>query len=83
MSVTIEISNTVNLRRARTILGARSDQETAELAIDQIVKRYTPGQIRIAPKDLPDEFWDNLFSQPEIPSSVVIKAFEDEREDRF
>ena len=81
MSVTIEISNTVNLRRARTILGTHSDAETAELAIDRIVEGNEPKLRKPQLDDLPDEFWDDLFSQPQLPRGATIKAVLDDRDE--
>lgn len=81
MSVTIEISNTTNLRRARTILGARSDAETAELAIEKIIEGSEPKLRKPEITELPDEFWDGLFSQPQLPRGTSIKAVLDDRDE--
>ena len=42
MSMVVEISNTSNLRRARTLLGAKSDGETLELALEKVIEVYEP-----------------------------------------
>jgi hypothetical protein len=83
MSVVIEIKNTAKLKRARAILGAKSNIETLELALDMVVEGDEPDMTKQDNNELPESFWDDLFSQPQIPSSVIIKAVEDEREDRF
>lgn len=83
MPVTIEISNTANLRRARTILGAKSNVETLELALEKVVDDHESKLSKPKKGELPDSYWDDLFSDPPIPSSVIIKAFDEEREDRF
>lgn len=85
MSVTIEITNTVNLRLARKILGAMSDSQAAEIAIDRLVKEN--GSVLQEPisSELPDSFWDELFAQPQLPDHIAgSRAIIDERnEDRF
>ncbi|MEQ1604227.1 MAG: hypothetical protein ABL999_05105 [Pyrinomonadaceae bacterium] len=85
MSVTIEISNTVNLRLARKILGAISDSQAAEIAIDRFVKENEAALHPPIPAELPDSFWDDLFSQPQLSDQLSgSRAIIDERnEDRF
>ncbi len=83
MSVVIEIENAVNLRKARRLSGVSSNVETVELALEEYIKVRESKLSKRKKEDLPRSYWDDLFSQPQIPSNVVIKAIEDEREDRF
>ncbi len=79
MSVTVEISNHAALKRVRSLLGARSDAEAADLALEKVLEAYEP----VHPKtELPQDYWDDLFSEPQLPAEVVKKALEKEREDR-
>ena len=83
MSVVIEITNTANLKKAKSLLGAKSNVETLELALEKVIEDYEPKIEESKKGELSDEYWDELFSQPKLPSSVVINAFSEEREDRF
>lgn len=83
MSVVVEITNTANLKRAKKLLGAKSDGETLELALEKVIEVYEPVKEETHGGDLPDEYWDDLFSEPPIPSSLIDKALREEREDRF
>lgn len=82
MSVTVEILNPANLQRVRTLLGTESNEEAVEMALEKVIEVYGPEERKQGESDLPDEYWDELFSQPKLPSSVVINAFNKEREDR-
>ncbi len=85
MSVVVEIINTTNLKRAKTLLGAKSDSETLEMALEKVVEDYYPVEKPTTGNDLPDEYWEDLFSQPLLPPSHSgSQAIIDERnEDRF
>jgi hypothetical protein len=83
MSVTVEILNPANLQRVRTILGTDSDEEAVEIALEKVIEVYGPVRQESVDDDLPDEYWDELFSMPMIPSSVIDDALRKEREDRF
>ncbi|MGD9563668.1 MAG: hypothetical protein AB7F88_16200 [Pyrinomonadaceae bacterium] len=85
MPVTIEISNPAKLRRVKSILGARTDSEAAELALEKVIEVYEPAEKKAVSTDLPDEYWDELFSERMLPrersgSQAII---EERREDRF
>ena len=80
MPVTVEISNPAKLRRVRSILGAKSDNEAAELALEKVIEDHEPAETKPRSHDLPDEYWDDLFSSPMIPSSVIDAALSKERE---
>ncbi|MGB7209038.1 MAG: hypothetical protein WBD27_10290 [Pyrinomonadaceae bacterium] len=85
MLVTVEIENTANLKRARALLGAGSDSETLEMALEKVIEDYEPVKSMNASGDLPDEYWEELFSQtPILPAGSTSQAVVDERnEDRF
>ncbi len=84
MPVVIEIKNSAKLKRARAILGAKSNVETLELALDRVVESEEPKLTKPKKNDLPESFWDDLFSQrPILPAGSTSQAIIDERnEDR-
>ena len=83
MSVTVEITNTANLKRAKALLGTRTDDETLEMALEKVVESHTSVETHQTVADLSDEYWEDLFSDPAISSNAVINAVRAEREDRF
>lgn len=83
MSVTVEISNSANLQRVKSILGAKTDNEAAELALEKVIEVCEPKSEPALENDLPEEYWNELFSEPQIPSHVIDKIIREEREDRF
>ena len=83
MSVVVEIENPKKLRKVRTISGVKSDGKAIELALEEYIDVRKPKRSNGKKPELPQSFWDDLFAEPELPSSVIIKAIEEEREDRF
>ncbi|HMU34081.1 MAG TPA: hypothetical protein PKC89_09475 [Pyrinomonadaceae bacterium] len=84
MPVTVEISNPAKLRRVRSILGAKSDNEAAELALEKVIEDHEPAETKPRSHDLPDEYWDDLFSERMLPNNAGSQAVIDERnESRF
>ena len=89
MSIVVEIPYTKKLEKAKSILGSDSDLDTIEIGLDKILesenidrsaeKTETNG----SSSGLDDAYWEDLFSEPMIPTSVIKKAISDEREDRF
>ncbi len=80
MSVVVEIENTVNLKRARTLLGANSDGETLEMALEKVIEVYEPQTTKSESTELPDEYWEALFSQePMLPAGSTSQAVIDDR----
>ncbi len=89
MSIVVEIPYTKKLEKAKSIVGSDSDLDTIEMGLDKILESENinghndkaEGKGKLSALD--DAYWDDLFSEPPIPSSVIKKAIEDEREDRF
>ncbi len=91
MSVTVEIANTENLSRLREILGIKDDSEAIEtliartlgtLELKEPIDELAEHAAESDSHDLPDEYWEELFSEPQIPSEVIDRILRDEREDR-
>jgi hypothetical protein len=81
MSVTVEISNIENLRRLKNMLGARDDSEAVEISIEKTIRDFEPVIEEAKEHNLPEEYWDDLFSSPQLPKGRAIKAVLDDRED--
>lgn len=80
MSVIVEISNIENLRRLKTLLGAKDDAEAVEISIEKTIREYEPDSPEANEHDLPDEDWEELFARPMIDARVVDEALRKERE---
>lgn len=83
MSITVEILNPENLKRVRNLLGVTDDAEAVEIALEKTIEALAVDEVNPPSHDLPDEYWDELFSQPMLPSSVIDEVIRKEREDRF
>lgn len=89
MSIILEIPYTKKLEKAKSVLGSQSDLDTIEMGLDKILESENidrPDEIAETnggSSALDDAYWEDLFSEPMIPTSVIKKAISDEREDRF
>ncbi len=79
MSVTIELSNPTNLIRVKSLTGARTDEDAVELVLEEYLKDHEPPEETALKSDLPDEYWDDLFSEPMLPNNAASQAVIDER----
>lgn len=66
MSVVVEITNTENLKRAKKLLGAKSDGETLEFALEKVIEVCEPETLKPPREELPEEYWEDLFSEESI-----------------
>lgn len=87
MSVVIEIEEPIT-DKIKNITGETSDREAIKIALERFVRDYeiepkTNGVAENKSSDLPDEFWDELFSQPQLPAGTLDRINREEREDRF
>ncbi len=85
MPMIVEIENPAKFKRVRTLLGAKSDAETLDRALEKVIDDYEPIKKRINGNDLPEAYWEDLFSDPPLPRGhSASQAIVDERnEDRF
>lgn len=51
MSVVVEISNLANLKKAKDLLGAKTDNETLELALARVIDELEPKEKVREPED--------------------------------
>ena len=79
MSIVIEIENVANLDKARAILGAKSNSETLERALEKVIENNEPVETVSESNDLPDSYWEDLFSEPQLPGNAASQAVIDER----
>lgn len=91
MSVTVEISNTENLKTLREILGVEKDSEAVERSIEKTIRDHVStlekngkNSDKDSAKGLPDKYWEELFSEPMLPDNAGSRAVIDGRnEARF
>ena len=60
MSVDVTISNEAKLNKARRLLGAKSESETVELALERVIEDFERKQ---PAEDLPEDFFGELFAE--------------------
>lgn len=87
MSVVIEIESPIT-EKIKDITGESSDEKAIKTALERFVRDYeiTPeknGSSETNTSDLPDEYWDDLFSQPMLPAGTLERIIREGREDRF
>lgn len=87
MSVVIEIENPIT-EKIKDITGETSDHKAINIALERFVRDYeikpkNNGSPEEHSSDLPDEYWDELFSQPQLPAGTLERIIREEREDRF
>ena len=89
MPIVLEIPYTKKLEKAKSVLGSDSDLDTIEVGLDKILEseningHHDVAETEVRASALDDAYWEDLFSEPPIPSSAVDKAIREEREDRF
>lgn len=79
MSVTIELSDPTNLLRVKLLTGAQTNEDAVELVLEEYLKGHQQSEERSSMGDLPDEYWEDLFSERMLPSNAGSQAVIDER----
>lgn len=80
MSVVVEITNQSKLKKAKDLLGAKTENETIEIALDITIEKFASRQK--SNDDLPEDFFKDLFSEEiNLSDGESIKAVLDEREE--
>jgi 3'-phosphoadenosine 5'-phosphosulfate sulfotransferase len=87
MSVVVEVENPIT-EKIKDITGETSDLEAIRIALERFVRDYeikpeSNGSSEEHSSDLPDEYWNELFSQPQLPIGTLDRIIREEREDRF
>jgi hypothetical protein len=63
MPVVVEISNPAKLKKAKTLLGAKTDGETLDLALEIVIKELEPKSSASFENELPEDFFSDLFAE--------------------
>ncbi len=80
MSTVVEISDKEKLKKAKDLLGANTESEAIEIALDITIKNFE--QKNIKRNDLPEDFFEDLFSEEtDLPDGETIRAVINEREE--
>ena len=87
MSVVVEIENPIT-EKIKDITGEHSDHKAIKIALERFVRDYEikpkiNGSAGKQSSDLQEEFWDELFSQPQLPAGTLERIIREEREDQF
>ncbi len=80
MSVVVEISDSSKLKKAKDLLGAKSESETIEIALDIIIKEIEQNDTQT--NDLPDGFFEDLFAEEtNLSDGKSVQAVINERKE--
>ena len=82
MSVVVEIANQANLKKAKDLLGTKTDTETLELALEIVIKEFDPKSEPVSESDLSDDFFADLYAEEtSLRNGESIEAIIREREE--
>ncbi|MDQ3711638.1 MAG: hypothetical protein M3388_05415 [Acidobacteriota bacterium] len=82
MSIVVTVSNQANLKKAQSLLGARTESETIDLALEKIIEEFESKQSTAPNKDLSDDFFEDLFAEKtNLSDGEAIQAIVKEREE--
>lgn len=77
--MTVTIKNENGLQKVKKFFGAKDENEAVEIVIEKTLKEIEQNR---TPKDLPENFFDELFAEEmTLSDSEAIKAIRDEREE--
>ncbi len=80
MSVVVTISNQANLKKAKDLLGAKTESETIEIALEKIIEEFETRQSTSLNRDLSDDFFEDLFAEKtNLSDGETIQAIVKER----
>lgn len=74
----VTVSNESSLQKLKNFLGSKDESEAVEFAVEKVVKEFEQNQ---TVKDLPDDFFDDLFAEENLADGESIKAVIKEREE--
>lgn len=74
--------NQTTLEKAQNLLGAKTESETLELALEIVITKFGAKPVNSSSKNLPDEFFEDLFSEEtNLSDGESIQAVVNEREE--
>jgi hypothetical protein len=81
MSVVVEITNPAKLKKAKDLLGAKTDGETLDLALEIVIKELEH-KVFSSDHELPEDFFTDLFAEEtNLSDGESIQAVIKEREE--
>jgi len=82
MFVIVTISNEANLKKAQSLLGAKTESETVDLALEKVIEEFEAKQLYEPDEDLPDNFFEDLFAEEtNLSDGESVQAVLKEREE--
>jgi hypothetical protein len=79
MSIVVTISNEAKFNKVRNLLGAKTESETVELALERVIEEFEQKQ---PVEDLPEDFFEDLFAEEtNLSDGESIQAIIKEREE--
>ena len=81
MPVIVEITNQSKLEKVKKLLGAETEKETVELALDLTIKNFE-GKQNPSADDLSEDYFDDLFAEEtNLSDDETVQAVINEREE--
>ncbi len=78
MSVVVEITNQSKLEKAKGLLGAKTESETIEIALDITIEKFERKHKNA--DDLPEGFFEDLFTETtDLSDGESVQAVINER----
>jgi len=82
MSTVVTISNQANLKKAQSLLGAKTEGETIDLALEKVIEEFELKRPPAPDKDLSDDFFEDLFAEEtNLSDGETVQAVLKEREE--
>ena len=80
MSIVVEITDQSKLKMAKDLLGAKTESETIEIALELTIEKFS--QKQKSTEDLPEDFFEDLFAEDtNLLNGESIQAVINEREE--
>ena len=80
MPVVVEITDQSKLKKAKDLLGAKTESETVEIALDVTIEKFA--QKKTSASSLPESFFEDLFSEEtNLSAGESVQAILNEREE--
>lgn len=80
MSVVVEITNQSKLEKAKDLLGAKTESETIEIALDITIEKFKSKKKNS--NDLPEDYFEDIFAEEtNLSDGKSVQAVINERED--
>lgn len=82
MPVIVEITNPAKLKKAKDLLGAKTDNETLELALERVIEEFEPKEPSSSEENLPESFFEDLYAdESALTDGESVRAITSKREE--